>query len=128
MVWTTVVPWSISSYVVMALIYPSAYSIALAFEMLTPRQVCQAFSRALDRRVEYLRGPVEVKVSIPPGYREQLDGIGVLFGRYQAPYFGPDLEAPDEAVKLWEGYRGIEEYAREVFPEEEKLNGMTWMG
>lgn len=95
--------------------------------MLTPVQVCAAFARALNRRVSYVRGPIEIKVSVPPGYREQLDGISVLFGRYQAPYFGPDLDAPDEARKLWPGYRGIEEYAREVFPVEERLNGLTWM-
>jgi hypothetical protein len=28
---------------------------------------------------------------------------------------------------LWEGYRGLEEYAREVFPLEEAANGLTWM-
>lgn len=43
------------------------------------------------------------------------------------PYFGPTLEYPKEARSLWEGYRGIEEYAREVFPLEEAANGMTWM-
>ncbi len=32
-----------------------------------------------------------------------------------------------EARELWGGYRGIEEYAREVFPVEEEANGKTWM-
>lgn len=31
------------------------------------------------------------------------------------------------ALKLWEGYRGMEEYAREVFPLEEAANGLKWM-
>ena len=101
--------------------------IALAFETLTPTQVCATFARALGRPVKYVRGPIEIKVSIPPGYREQLDGISALFGQHQAPYFGPDLDAPDQARRLWEGYRALEEYAREVFPVEERLNGRTWM-
>ena len=32
-----------------------------------------------------------------------------------------------EARQLWGGWRGIEEYAREVFPVEEAANGRTWM-
>jgi hypothetical protein len=97
--------------------------------MLTPRQACAAFSRGVGRPVRYNRGPVEIKVSIPNGYREQLDGIQILFGKFSAPYFGPDLEpsCPEEALKLWEGFRGLEEYAREVFPLEEAANGRTWM-
>ncbi|MCJ1285416.1 hypothetical protein MMC26_004756 [Xylographa opegraphella] len=105
----------------------SGQRVALAFEMLTPREVCAKFSAALRRRVRYIQGPVEIRVAIPSGYREQLDGIEVLFGKYHAPYFGPDLRAPDEALALWEGFRGIEEYAREVFPVEEAANGRTWM-
>ena len=31
------------------------------------------------------------------------------------------------ALELWEGYRGMEEYAREVFPLEEAANGLKWM-
>lgn len=103
------------------------HRIALAFELLTPRQVCAAFAKGLRRKVRYVSGPIEIKVSIPNGYREQLDGIQILFGKFKAPYFGPDLQAPDEALKLWEGFRGIEEYAREVFPLEEAANGRTWM-
>ena len=95
--------------------------------MLTPRQVCAAFQRGVNRPVRYVCGPIEIKVPIPAGYREQLDKIEELFGHYQAPYFGPDLTAPDEALQLWPGYRGIEEYAREAFPVEERLNGLTWM-
>ncbi len=95
--------------------------------MLTPLEVCAAFSRALNRRVKYVQGPIEIKVTVPVGYPEQLEGISTLFGRYRAPYFGPDLDAPDEARQIWEGYRGMEEYAREAFPVEERLNGRTWM-
>ncbi|KAI9852484.1 MAG: hypothetical protein M1838_000578 [Thelocarpon superellum] len=85
--------------------------------------------RGINRRVRYTRGPIEIKVSIPAGYRTQLDSLAILFGQYQAPYFGPELAnaVPSEALALWEGYRGIEEYAREVFPVEERLNGLTWM-
>ncbi|KAI9795788.1 MAG: hypothetical protein M1833_006809 [Piccolia ochrophora] len=103
------------------------HRIALAFEMLTPRQVCAAFSRGLGRAVTYLRGPIDIKVSVPTGYRQQLEGIMSLFGRYEAPYFGPDLDAPHEALELWEGYRSIEAYSAEAFVIEERLNGMTWM-
>lgn len=103
------------------------HSIALSFELLTPRQVCAAFSKALDRPVRYQQGPIEIEVSVPNGYREQLQSLETLFGRFNAPYFGPDLQAPDEALELWEGHRGIEEYAREVFPVEEAANGLTWM-
>ncbi|KAI9884188.1 MAG: hypothetical protein M1823_004027 [Watsoniomyces obsoletus] len=105
----------------------SGHRIALAFEMLTPVEVCAAFSRALNRPVQYVQGPIEIKVTVPVGYPEQLEGINTLFGRYRAPYFGPDLDAPDEAREIWEGYRSMEEYAREAFPVEERLNGMTWM-
>lgn len=103
------------------------HSIALAFEILTPDEVCTAFSKALNRPVRYSQGPIKVEVTIPNGYREQLQALDVLFGKYNAPYFGPDLQAPDEALQLWAGYRGIEEYAREVFPLEEAANGLTWM-
>ena len=95
--------------------------------MLTPRQVCAAFSKGLRRPVRYVRGKIEIEVSIPNGYQEQLAGLEVLFGKFNAPYFGPDLQAPDEALQLWAGYRGIEEYAREMFPLEEAANGLTWM-
>ena len=103
------------------------YSVALAFELLTPKEVCAAFSKALGRLVNYAQGPITIEVPIPNGYKEQLEGIEILFGKFNAPYFGPDLHPPDDAIALWEGYRGIEEYAREVFPVEEATNGRTWM-
>lgn len=145
--------------------------IALAFENLTPIQVCQAFERALSRPCKYVFNPhIEVKVNVPHGYRQQLSGVELLFGHYNAPYFpGPEFDysssgsggkrqdsgdtitansvkgggkrrssetirkegrpkrLTQEARELWAGYRGIEEYAREVFPVEEEANGKTWM-
>ncbi len=103
-------------------------SIALAFELLTPRQVCAAFHKALHRPVSYTYSPtIDISVPIPEGYHAQLEGIESLFGRHAAPYFGPEITAPEEARSLWPGWRGIEEYAREVFPVEEAANGMVWM-
>lgn len=110
--------------------------IALAYEYLSPLEVCRAFEQALGRRVRYKRGHIELKVKIPEGYREQLEALEKLFSvknedpRRQPPYFGDmDLESrcPDDALALWEGPRGLEEYAREIFPLEEEANGMTWM-
>ena len=117
-------------------------SIALAFELLTPTRVCRLFSCALRRPVRYVYSrTIDIEVSVPNGYREQLLALEVLFGKYKAPYFGLDLEAGssrevngasdwngdgsgedsakgtvvEEARALWPGWRGIEEYAREVF-------------
>ena len=132
-----------------------AYSIALAFELLTPIRVCLLFSRALRRPVRYIESPtIEIEVPVPDGYLQQLQAIESIFGKYGAPYFGPDMEKPGtnkevngagkkngdasaspggegtcvaEARALWGGWRGIEEYAREVFPVEEAANGKTWM-
>ncbi|UNI18951.1 hypothetical protein JDV02_005180 [Purpureocillium takamizusanense] len=110
--------------------------IALAYEYLTPREACELFSRGVGRPVHYVRGPIELKVRIPTGYREQLVALEKLFKpdeadpEKQPPYFGdPKLEAscPAEALELWEGPRGLEEYAREMFPLEEEANGLTWM-
>jgi NmrA-like family len=111
--------------------------IALAFEVLSPRQACRVFSRGVGRPVRYKYSPhIEVKVKIPKGYREQLVALeemyalGATNGRLQPPYFGTqELEksCPGEALELWEGPRGLEEYAREVFPLEEAANGLTWM-
>jgi hypothetical protein len=103
--------------------------IPIAFQYLTPREVCKYFSRALDTPVYYVRGPIEIEISVPTGYREQLETLQETLGHKAAPYFGPDLE-PDctrIASELWEGNRDIEEYAREIFPLEEKANGLTWM-
>jgi len=144
----------------------NGHRIALAFENLTPIQVCQAAERAIERPCHYVFDPkIEVTVPVPNGYRQQLAGLEVLFGKYNAPYFpGPDFayyskrkgsndtigprnnhsatnnkgqdsrsskgktgKLTDEARGLWEGYRGLEEYFREVFPVEEEANGKTWM-
>jgi len=48
----------------------------------------------------------------------------------QPPYFGDwelERDCPKTAMELWEGPRGLEEYAREMFPLEEHANGLTWM-
>jgi hypothetical protein len=74
-----------------------------------------------------LHGPIQIAVGIPSGYREQLEILEETLGRKRAPYFGPDLEYPSEGRGIWEGYRGLEEYAREVFPIEEYANGLRWM-
>lgn len=110
--------------------------IALAYEYLTPKEACKQFEKGVGRPVRYVRGPIELKVQIPVGYREQLEALEKLFDpnekdpKKQPPYFGdPKLEAscPAEALELWEGPRGLEEYAREMFPLEEEANGLTWM-
>ncbi|RWA13553.1 hypothetical protein EKO27_g1557 [Xylaria grammica] len=110
--------------------------IALAYEYLTPIEACGAFQKGVGRPVRYKRGPIEVKVKIPEGYREQLEALEKLFSpsnkdpKKQPPYFGDqrlDSRCPDDALALWEGPRGLEEYAREIFPMEEEANGMTWM-
>lgn len=101
--------------------------VTLAFERLSPLQLCARFSRGVGRPVRYIHGPIEIAVSIPSGYREHLEILQETLGTKRAPYFGPDLEYPQEARGIWEGHRGIEEYAREVFPLEEAANGMQWM-
>jgi hypothetical protein len=110
--------------------------IALAYEMLTPKEACEVFSRGVRRPVRYVRGAIEVKVKIPEGYRCQLEALEQLYDlknddpAKQPPYFGDrELEesCPRVAMELWEGYRGLEEYAREVFWLEEQANGLTWM-
>ncbi|KAI3323207.1 nitrogen metabolite repression--responsible protein [Xylariaceae sp. AK1471] len=110
--------------------------IALAYEYLSPTEACRAFEQGVGRPVRYKRGSIEVKVKIPHGYREQLQALEKLFSPYnddlkkQPPYFGDqelDNRCPDDALALWEGPRGLEEYAREIFPMEEEANGMTWM-
>lgn len=96
---------------------------------MTPKEVCEAFSRGLGRPVQYKRGPIVINCPTPSGYREHLSALEDTLGRKYAPYFGPDLEpdCPKVALELWEGNRDIEEYAREVFPTEEAANGLTWM-
>ncbi|ORY71198.1 nitrogen metabolic regulation protein [Pseudomassariella vexata] len=110
--------------------------VALAYEYLSPLEACKAFETGLGRRVRYKRGPIEVKVKIPEGYREHLQALEKLFSlendepKKQPPYFGdPELDqsCPDSALALWEGPRGLEEYANEIFPLEEEANGLTWM-
>ncbi|KAF2153406.1 NmrA-domain-containing protein [Myriangium duriaei CBS 260.36] len=101
--------------------------VILAFERLTPLQVCARFSRGVGRPVRYVHGPIKIEVHIPSGYREHLEILEETLGNQRAPYFGPTYEYPNEARSLWEGHRGIEEYAREVFPLEESANGLTWM-
>ncbi|KAF2204440.1 NmrA-domain-containing protein [Delitschia confertaspora ATCC 74209] len=103
--------------------------IPLAFSHLTPKQVCKSFALGLGRPVSYRRGPIEIHCPTPAGYREHLEALEDVLGKKSAPYFGPDLEkhCTKTALELWEGYRGIEEYAREVFPVEEQANGLTWM-
>ncbi|KAL2118255.1 hypothetical protein VTJ04DRAFT_7915 [Mycothermus thermophilus] len=110
--------------------------IALAYEMLSPREACEVFSRGVGRPMKYVHGPIKIEVKIPEGYREQLEALEKLFSlghddpSKQPPYFG-DIElersCPKDALELWEGPRGLEEYAREVFPLEEQANGLTWM-
>ncbi|KAK4138764.1 NmrA-domain-containing protein [Trichocladium antarcticum] len=110
--------------------------IALAYEMLSPREACEVFSRGAGRPLRYVCGPIEIKVKIPEGYRCQLEALERLFGMgrddpaRQPPYFGDvalEASCPRVALELWEGPRGLEEYAREVFPLEEQANGLTWM-
>ncbi|GAM84038.1 hypothetical protein ANO11243_020290 [Dothideomycetidae sp. 11243] len=101
--------------------------VILAFERLTPLQACARFSRGVGRPVRYVHGPIKIAVNIPSGYREHLERLEETLGNQRAPYFGPEYEYPNEARSLWEGHRGIEEYAREVFPLEEAANGLTWM-
>ncbi|KDN68849.1 putative NmrA-like family protein [Colletotrichum sublineola] len=110
--------------------------IALAWEMLTPREACEVFARGVGRPVRYIRGPIDLKVKIPNGYRQQLEALEKLFSlghqdpKKQPPYFG-DVELENnclsQSMALWEGPRGLEEYAQEVFPLEEQANGLTWM-
>ena len=77
------------------------HRVALAFQNLTPKEVCAAFERALNRPCHYTHDlHIEIKVPIPTNYREQLAGVETLFGRHQAPYFpGLDFEYPSETPR-----------------------------
>lgn len=111
--------------------------VPIAFEMLTPREACRRFAKGVGRPVRYVRGPIEVKVKIPEGYRVQLDMVEKLYSlgadddpARQPPYFGDrEMEAscPGVALELWGGPRLLEEYAREEFIIEEQANGLRWM-
>ena len=101
--------------------------VTMAFEKLTPLQACTRFTRGVGRTVHYKHGPIQIAVSTPSGYREHLEILEETLGNNRAPYFGPHLEYPREGRSIWEGHRGIEEYAREVFPTEEYANGLRWM-
>jgi hypothetical protein len=81
------------------------------------------------RPVRYVRGPVVFEVPVPAGYREHLKIFEETLGSKDAPYFGPDLEVEGTklAQELWEGNRDMEEYAKEIFPIEERNNGCRWM-
>ena len=106
------------------------HRIPLAFSLLTPNEVCAAFSIALQRPVEYSQGPIRYQVPVPQGYKEHLDVLEDTLIRKKAPYFGKKISLESstaKALKLWEGFRSMEEYAREVFPVEEANNGLTWM-
>jgi hypothetical protein len=66
---------------------------------------------------------------VPAGYREHLQIFEHTLATQNAPYFGPDLEVEGTtlAKQLWEGNREMEEYAKEIFPIEERNNGCRWM-
>ncbi|KAG9232439.1 NmrA-like family-domain-containing protein [Amylocarpus encephaloides] len=112
-------------------------SMPLAYEMLSPVEACEAFARGIGRKVTYRRrSKIDVKVKIPSGYREQLVALEAMYAlgkedaSKQPPYFATqalESRVPEQALALWEGPRGLEEYAREVFPLEEAANGLTWM-
>ena len=116
-----------SSKLLQALHANLACRVTLAWERLTPLECCERFARGVGRPVKYVHGPIEIKISLPSGYKEQLQALEETLGQKQAPYFGPNLEYPREGRSIWEGWRGIEEYAREVFPIEEYNNGLRWM-
>ncbi|KUL92519.1 hypothetical protein ZTR_02418 [Talaromyces verruculosus] len=54
-------------------------------------------------------------------------GKGAGAGMMQGPGGVVSQRVTDEARKLWQGWRDMEEYAREVFPVEEEANGLQWM-
>ena len=69
------------------------------------------------------------EISVPTGYREHLQAMQETLGEKHAPYFGPDLEENciETSLSIWGAPRSIEEYAGEIFPIEERNNGLRWM-
>lgn len=104
--------------------------IPLAFEVMNPIQAAEAFSRGLGRRVTYIQCPLEIDgFPIPQGYRDQLYAAANLFEDPKNSYFPPGMgeRCPEVSRHLWQGWRSLEEYAREVFPVEERANGAPWI-
>ncbi|KAF8444354.1 hypothetical protein BDZ91DRAFT_768929 [Kalaharituber pfeilii] len=104
--------------------------IPLAFEVLTPLQAAAAFTKGLGRRVVYVQSPLDLSgMPIPQGYQDQLYAIAKMFQDPRNSYFLPGMgeRCPDVARNLWQGWRSLEEYAREVFPVEERANGAPWI-
>lgn len=126
----------------------------IAFDYLTPPEICAAFSSALNVPVRYVQGQIKYLVPIPAGYKEELETIQKVLGSPSvsglgAPYwwsgfFEPLISAQPEsgsqhpsaseqeaivkiAQTLWPGWRGIEEYVGDAFIVEEYHNGKKWM-
>lgn len=55
------------------------------------------------------------------------NGKGAGAGMMQGPGGVISQRVTDESRQLWQGWRDMEEYAREVFPVEEEANGLDWM-
>ena len=77
----------------------------------------------------YFPGPEFVKPAsaAPPSQNSVAGGKGAGMGTVAGPGGVVSLALVDEARGLWEGWRDMEEYAREVFPVEEEANGLDWM-
>ena len=102
----------------------------MAFEILTPLQAADVFTKGLGRKVIYVQAPLNLTgMPIPQGYRDQLYAIATMFQNPRNPYFPPGMgeRCPEVARHLWQGWRSLEEYAREVFPVEERANGAPWI-
>lgn len=97
---------------------------------MNPIQASRAFTRGLGRRVTYVQCPLEIDgFPIPQGYRDQLYAVANLFSDPRNSYFPPGIgdRCPEMSRHLWQGWRSLEEYAREVFPVEERANGAPWI-
>ena len=127
--------------------------VPIAFAYLTPPEVCEAYSQALEIPVRYVEGPVNIEVPIPSGYAEELETLqkalgGSAVAGFQAPYWWTGLFHPlihsqpsrnrhpgpieQEAIveasrELWPGWRSMADYAGDAFVVEERHNGKTWM-